>query len=410
MYTNQQDSGELRIVLYSHDSQGLGHTRRNLAIAHALAARLPALTGRKVSGLLVTGEGTATSYRRPEGWDWMVIPGISKREGNYAPRHLDVRMSRLISLRSAVIEGALTAFRPHLVIVDRHAFGVDGELVDALAAVREANPGCKVILGLREVLDDPVVAAREWAALGDLRHVRRTFDELWVYGDPAVHNPVASGEIPAALSDKVRFTGYLAAGRPCSSRKPQARKPYLLTMVGGGSDGFDLTMAAARAKVPAGYRHLVITGPQMAADQRRQVERAARKRTDVIASVPDALVEINAAAAIVTMGGYNSVCEILSTDTPALVVPRVWPRQEQLIRARSLSRRRLVDVCEPAQLSSKVLGNWFETVAGTAAGRTGIELDGLTSVARLAAGLLGTARAEDTVSPAGQKELNRVAG
>lgn len=410
MYTNQQDSGELRIVLYSHDSQGLGHTRRNLAIAHALAARLPALAGRKVSGLLVTGEGTATSYRRPEGWDWMVIPGISKREGNYTPRHLDVRMSRLISLRSAVIEGALTAFRPHLIIVDRHAFGVDGELVDALAAVREANPGCKVILGLREVLDDPAVAAREWTALGDLCHVRRTFDELWVYGDPAVHNPVASGEIPAALSDKVRFTGYLAAGRPCSSRKPQSRKPYLLTMVGGGSDGFDLTMAAARAKVPAGYRHLVITGPQMATDQRRQVERAARKRTDVIASVPDALVEINAAAAIVTMGGYNSVCEILSTDTPALVVPRVWPRQEQLIRARSLSNRRLVDVCEPAQLSSKVLGNWFETVAGTAAGRTGIELDGLTSVARLAADLLESAGAEDSVSPAGQKELNRVAG
>ncbi|MCW2132175.1 glycosyltransferase family protein [Arthrobacter sp. VKM Ac-2550] len=410
MYTNQQDSGELRIVLYSHDSQGLGHTRRNLAIAHALAARLPSLSGRKVSGLLVTGEGTATSYRRPEGWDWMVIPGISKREGNYAPRHLDVRMSRLISLRSAVIEGALTAFRPHLVIVDRHAFGVDGELVDALAAVREANPGCKVILGLREVLDDPAVAAREWTALGDLCHVRRTFDELWVYGDPAVHNPVASGEVPAALSDKVRFTGYLAAGRPCSSRKPRARKPYLLTMVGGGSDGFDLTMAAARAKVPAGYRHLVITGPQMAADQRRQVERAARKRTDVIASVPDALVEINAAAAIVTMGGYNSVCEILSTETPALVVPRVWPRQEQLIRARSLSNRRLVDVCEPAQLSSKVLGDWFETVAGTAVGRTDIELDGLTSVARLAAVLLGAARAEDTVSPAGQKELNRVGG
>jgi predicted glycosyltransferase len=92
------------------------------------------------------------------------------------------------------------------------------------------------------------------------------------------------------------------------------------------------------------------------------------------------------------------------------VVPRVWPRQEQLIRARSLSNRRLVDVCEPAQLSSKVLGNWFETVAGTAAGRTGIELDGLTSVARLAADLLESAGAEDSVSPAGQKELNRVAG
>ena len=33
---------ELRVVLYSHDSQGLGHTRRNLALARSLAQHLPA--------------------------------------------------------------------------------------------------------------------------------------------------------------------------------------------------------------------------------------------------------------------------------------------------------------------------------------------------------------------------------
>ena len=60
-------SQELRIALYSHDSLGLGHTRRNLAIAQALSDALPELTGRTLSGMLITGERTATSYRCPEG-------------------------------------------------------------------------------------------------------------------------------------------------------------------------------------------------------------------------------------------------------------------------------------------------------------------------------------------------------
>ena len=33
------------------------------------------------------------------------------------------------------------------------------------------------------------------------------------------------------------------------------------------------------------------------------------------------------------MGGYNTFCEILSFDKPALIVPRTRPRLEQFIRA-----------------------------------------------------------------------------
>src|SRR5258707_3108192 len=39
------------------------------------------------------------------------------------------------------------------------------------------------------------------------------------------------------------------------------------------------------------------------------------------------------AAGVVAMGGYNTFCEILSFDKPALIVPRTTPRLEQFIRA-----------------------------------------------------------------------------
>jgi predicted glycosyltransferase len=53
-----------------------------------------------------------------------------------------------------------------------------------------------------------------------------------------------------------------------------------------------------------------------------------------------------AASGIVAMGGYNTFCEILSFDKPALIVPRTEPRLEQYIRAsraQALGLARMLD-------------------------------------------------------------------
>ncbi|NJC22583.1 putative glycosyltransferase [Arthrobacter pigmenti] len=376
----------LRVILYSHDSQGLGHTRRNLALAHALTNGLKE-SGREVSGVLVTGVAGATRFDPPEGWDWVVVPGITKGTDGYLPRNLAIKQKKLIKLRSSLIGAVLEDFRPHLVVIDRHPFGVDHELADGLDRLRRKRPGCRVVLGLREVLDRPATARKEWDAL-DLNQVRDDFDELWVYGDPEVHNPVHTGEIPPELTHLVRHTGYLSAGRPVRRRTSSTGVPYVVTMAGGGSDGLDVLLTAARAAVPAGHEHLIITGPQMPKAHRAQIEAAAQPGTEVLGSVRDALSEIRDAAAVVAMGGYNTVCEIMSTTTPALIVPRVHPRREQLIRARSLARHQLLDFCHPDQFTPNALSTWLGDVAGTQVQRTGVKLDGLASASRFADELL----------------------
>ncbi|GAB3531799.1 glycosyltransferase family protein [Arthrobacter tecti] len=378
----------LRVILYSHDSQGLGHTRRNLALAHALTNGLKE-SGREVSGMLVTGVAGATRFEPPEGWDWVVVPGITKGTNGYLPRNLAIKPKKLIKLRSSLIGAVLEDFRPHLVVIDRHPFGVDHELADGLDRLRRKRPGCRIVLGLREVLDRPATARKEWDAL-DLDQVRNDFDELWVYGDPEVHNPVHTGEIPPELTHLVRHTGYLSAGRPVRRRTSSTGVPYVVTMAGGGSDGLDVLLTAARAAVPAGHEHLIITGPQMPKAHRAQIEAAAQPGTEVLGSVRDALSEIRDAAAVVAMGGYNTVCEIMSTTTPALIVPRVHPRREQLIRARSLARHQLLDFCHPDQFTPNALSTWLDDVAGTQVQRTGVLLDGLAAASRFAEELLAT--------------------
>ncbi|WP_175953698.1 glycosyltransferase family protein [Schaalia sp. Marseille-Q2122] len=395
----------IKVVLYSHDSQGLGHVRRNLAIAHHLANTLPVLSGRPVSGLLVSGIAPTMRFPLPEGFDWVTIPGIAKGKHGYQARSLATKTGSLIHLRSQLIEATLLSFAPDIVVVDRHIYGVWNELRGPLEKLRATHPHSRVVLGLREILDEPHIAAAEWEALGDPDLMRGLVDEVWAYGDPKVHSLIASGEAPAALQDRIRFTGYLAHGRRVTdSVQAHLEGPYILTTAGGGSDGLALLTAAVQAKVPAPYRHLVVTGPQMSDEDYEKIRELASPHTEILRSLPGLGLHISHASAVIAMGGYNTACEILATDTPALIVPREEPRKEQLIRAQALHAVGGVDYLRTVQLSPAALADWMSQVAGHSIDRSSINRDGLSNVPRLACALIAQAHEEDT-APCGHTTL-----
>jgi predicted glycosyltransferase len=296
-------------------------------------------------------------------------------------------MHELVSLRAKLLQAVLTGFRPHLVIVDRHATGIHGELESALRRARAASP-VRVVLGLREVLDSPVAAFAEWAGVGGPRLVKSLFDAIWVYGDPAVHDPVAAGEIPFSLRKLIHYTGYLAAGRLSVSGTSCMPGPYCMTTVGGGSDGHALASVAVAAEVPAGLGHLIVAGPQMPADELDDLRRQAGPRVKVVAAVDDIVFHIRHAAAVISMGGYNTVCEIMSTNVPALIVPRTQSRAEQRIRAASLAKAGYLEQHEISTLTPAILAGWLATRLGTTVDRRRAVLDGLMRVPQLAAELM----------------------
>lgn len=389
----------ITVAMYSHDSMGLGHARRNRALAYTLAADLPRLTGQPVRGLLIAGHPDATKDVLPQGWDWMVLPGFTCTSEGYASRKLTMSMERLTQLRSATISAALESVSPDLFIADRHPFGVGGELKPALETMRRR--GTTTVLGMREVLDAPGDAAAEWARAG-VDAVAEAYDALWVYGDPKVYDPLATGEIPAELADRAHFTGYLAHGRPedpTGAGSVHAEQPYLLTMVGGGSDGGALGLAAAQAEVPAGHRHLILTGPQMPAEDHRAI-REAMEASSSTRSGDGSMVQVRRyaphvpklvrdAAAVVCMAGYNSLAEVMATATPALVVPRSTRRAEQPRRAAALAAVGAVDMLVAEELTPQALTLWFAQASGRCSLRDGVDLDGLTRIGSLAAAELG---------------------
>lgn len=393
----------LRIALYAHDTQGLGHIRRNLCMAEVLGRAAPT-----ASVLICAGIAEAHSFRLPAGTDLLTLPALRKdEEGGYGPRSLGRSIRHLLSLRRETLRAALAAYRPDVLIVDKVALGAMGELEPALEALRRGGT-CRVVLGLRDILDDPVVARREWTLSATTEAIRRYYDAVWVYGDRRVSDPVVEYDLPQDVAGKLSFSGYLAEGRvlgpsDATVERIIARGPYALCLTGGGQDGALLAKAFVQAPLPDGVRGIVVTGPFMDSEDNRELEMLAGDRTDreIHSFVPEPAWLIRGATVVAGMAGYNTVCELLAESAPAVLVPRVRPRREQQIRAERLAGLGLVDCLLPRELDAMSLGVALSRMAARARPTSSIDLGGLRRLPGLFADVISDRPSEVAVHAVG---------
>jgi predicted glycosyltransferase len=364
----------LRIAIYSHDAQGLGHLRRNLLISRSLFAE-----DLRPSVLLISGLRETAAYDLPAGVDSVTLPALGKAaDGSYYPRSLRIETDHLMRVRAALIHAAVASFLPDVLIVDKLPLGIFGELKPALMWLRD-QIGVKVVLGLRDILDEPETVRREWTRDNYTGAIREYYDRIWVYGDKAVYDTAAEYSLPADVAAKIRYTGYLnprdvpsgqagtRAGRAAMEEAMDLPPgPLTLCVIGGGRDGTPLAAAFLRARLPAGGGGVLVTGPLMEGADRALLHSLAAGRPEfrLIEFVTDPQPLMCCADQVIAMGGYNTVCEVLAFQKRALIVPRVMPRREQIIRAERLSALGLLDVLHPDDLTAESLSTWIGAEAG----------------------------------------------
>jgi predicted glycosyltransferase len=344
---SRRDGGrpDARILIYSHDTFGLGHLRRSRAIANALVEER-----RNASVVILSGSPVIGNFEFGSGVDYVRVPGVTKLpDGNYTSLNLNLSLDEAVGLREALILQTAETFRPDLLIVDKEPTGFRGEIIPALERLR--HEGCRLVLGIRDVMDEPALLVPEWERKGSSEALARYYDEIWVYGLEDVYRPLAALNLPAEIEPRITYTGYLRRElpkEPALTRYPKLMKqPFILVTTGGGGDGDDLidwVISAYESDPALEVPAVFVFGPFINRDRRRAfVERIARHPK--LEALPfDTKIELlmNKAAAVVAMGGYNTFCEILSLDKRALIVPRVQPRREQLIRAVEAERLGLV--------------------------------------------------------------------
>ena len=76
---------------------------------------------------------------------------------------------------------------------------------------------------------------------------------------------------------------------------------------------------------------------------------------------PDFALLLAQADVVVSMAGYNTVCELLTLRKRALLVPRVKPGQEQCIRAERMAALGLLRMLHPDQLTPATLMSALRT-------------------------------------------------
>lgn len=380
-HATQAGAGQPRFLFYSHDGLGLGHVRRNLSVASALSELVP-----QASILLATSAEEAELLGVPPAVDLLKLPGLRKVDnGRYVSRRLPMEFDDIRRIRTGLLAAVVECFRPTVLLVDKHPFGVGEELMPALDAARKA--GSRAALGLRDVLDEPAAVEAEWHARGVFERIPDYYDRVLVYGQPDVLDARRAYAFPADVAMLTRFCGYVAAPRQNGNawedriQPSGSERPLVLATAGGGEDGFTLLSTFIEASAGARWQALAVSGPQCP-PRRIQSLRSLATVAGVAFRrfVPGISQAFASADVLVSMGGYGTLVEAVSSGIPTICVPRVRPRREQLIRAREFARLGLLRLVEPERLDAGVLRREIEAAldegADVAAHEGSIDLKG----------------------------------
>src|SRR5918995_7367223 len=186
-----------RVLIYSHDTFGLGHLRRCRTIAHALVER-----HKNLSVLILSGSPIIGSFDFRSRVDFVRIPGVIKlRDGEYTSLNLHIDIEETLAMRASIIRHTAEIFDPDLFLVDKEPLGLRAEVTDTLTMLKTRGTPC--ILGLRDVLDEPALLISEWERKNAASALARFYDEIWVYGLPRICDPLSGIDLRRSIHRKV---------------------------------------------------------------------------------------------------------------------------------------------------------------------------------------------------------------
>ncbi len=378
----------MKILLYCQHVWGMGHVVRTLEVARALKDH---------EVLLVTG-GPAVDIQLPANVRRLQLPALrmladKQLVADDGRRPDAVWADRIDRLRKLFRKERPDVFVIELYPLGRTAFG--RELDPLLAGIRSGElPRCRVFCSVRDIL----VAKRDPQAYESrvARRLNRWFDALLVHADPALIELDATFSTMAAIDIPVIYTGYVA--RPIT-RGPEvvaafraaegldADEKLVVVSAGGGRSGYPLMAAMQAAHHALGdganVRMAMFTGPYLPEDRQNALATAAVDGLTIRRFTDDMGSWLAAADLSVSMAGYNTCMDILSTGVPSLVWPFAGDR-EQPLRAGRLAEAGWMSVLkdddlEPSRLAGRIRGALKKN---RPSGRTRFDLAGADRTAR----------------------------
>jgi predicted glycosyltransferase len=411
----------MRLMVYSHDTFGLGNIRRMLAICKHVHSSIEDL-----SILIVSGSPMLQSFRVEPGIDYIKLPCLKRTDlGELGVRFLDLDLSEIVRLRRELILSTVRSYRPDVLFVDKKPDGLAGELEPSLRHIKCSLSSTRIHLVLRDILDSSRVTIDDWTRHGYHNILRWYYDAVLVLGDQRIFDVCEEYQFPQDLREKVHHCGYVARQLPRRSRSEVRREfglgereNLVLVTAGGGQDGYQLFSAslAATSRLAKSFplKTLLVTGPELSTEQSQDLARAQSENLRIIEFTEDLMSYMNAADVVISMAGYNTICELLTLAKRSIVVPRVKPVEEQKIRAERLGGLGAFRMILPGDLTPQTLGSALNDELQLAQNRVPVSaridlgaLPRITAIlqkqASTAARDYGAAAVSEMVAPAGSE-------
>ena len=355
------------ILLYAQDNRGLGHINRTLTIARHVLAAYPNWVAYLATKSRITG-----NFILPKRCDYIKLPTrLTPETIPQTAEEEEAVIRHFRKIRGQILRDAALGLAPDLVLVDHEPLGAKGEFREGLYALKEQCPATRFVFGLRDIMDDAAQIRALWRELGVYDAFENLFDGIAVYGSPKLYDVAQAYALPPSVQPKLHYCGYSV--RDLSNVDARLvrqehglpdKGPLVVATVGSGSDGYPVLEAARAAveQLQTTYPDLLaimVTGPFMPADHQAMLLSRATATCRVL-SRADNFQLMAAADAIVSMGGYNSVCEALAVARPLVIVPRATHKIEQQIRAETLAAQGLARWVHPKELNGETLADALE--------------------------------------------------
>jgi len=334
----------MKILLYSQHVLGIGHFFRSMELARAL---------KRHDVLFVEGGDPLPGFVPPSHVRRLLLPSLMMDPEFKVMEGRDGPLNEIKSERKSRFMDSFLAFAPDLFITELFPFGrkqFKFELMPILETVREKCLPTRVVCSVRDIL----VEKEDQTAYenGVLQVLNGFYHHLLVHSDPKVVSLEETFERVAEITVPIHYTGFVVRKPPGAARRNRYRT--VLASSGGGKVGVELlasTILAVRQLSTENVRLRVFIGPFMETSHRDYLAGLASKdaRTTVEPFSLDFLAELARADISVSMAGYNTCMDILSTGVKALVYP--FPQnREQSMRARKLESIQVLKILENTEV------------------------------------------------------------
>ena len=336
--------------------------------------------------LVLTDLSIIGKFRFPQNVDFVHLPGILYKSGKeFRAKNLNIASANALKLRRKIVQSTAKTFKPHFTLVeaDLNKLSV-AEMYKNLRYMKEALPETKIIWGLPDIIGNPNEIKKIWTRFKISIAFEKVVDEIWVYGHKDIFDFVAEYHMPEAMANKLVETGYLKSPMLSSSKvsrevsRKNIRKPLVLVNGGSGLDSFHLIDNYVRYLEKAGdaipFYSMIITGPMMPTREKQVLMKRIERLPNVSIRrfCKQALEYTKFAELIISTGGYNILCEIMTYRKKAIVMPVGGAFEEHFYRAAHFAKHQLIQLLLPKDLCPEKIG---ELVGAAFSDRTALSLN-----------------------------------